>query len=410
MSVVSEVISGGPPEHPSDHRAPRRAVGALAVAVLVAGGTWMALQQDRTAPVHRGTPGSTAAPASPLLEVPARPLRPTLTGVSAGGPNGLRLLAGGGALTVVDAESGARSPVKGVPLRPGRAFTRLLPVAGGTVVVVGDDQSGGEIGPGWVYLLRPGRAPVELVRADEVFLGARPGRLWGFVYPRQQGAKATLVEVTTGGRLLSRRPVPQSWQPLADTGSGLLVAAYREEGPGELTVVDPMSLRVLRSLAQVTYVAAATPRMAAWVICGGATCDLVVGHLRAGPRRTFRLDANDGIGRAVFSPDERRLAIAHFGLHGGERPGTPGFVELLDLETGQHTRVPGVGTPEKQAADLSWSPDGRWLAIGVRWPEDGYQRLGVWPVSGGPVVALPGSLPGGNVSALLAVTSTGAAA
>ncbi|MGI8698896.1 MAG: TolB family protein, partial [Mycobacteriales bacterium] len=322
----------------------------------------------------------------------------------------LRLLAGGGALTVVDAESGARSPVKGVPLPPGRAFTQLLPVAGGTVVVVRDDQSGGEIGPGWVYLLRPGRAPVELVRADEVFLGARPGRLWGFVYPRQPGAKATLVEVTTGGRLLSRRPVPQSWQPLADTGSGLLVAAYREEGPGELTVVDPMSLRVLRSLAQVTYVAAATPRMAAWVICGGATCDLVVGHLRAGPRRTFRLDANDGIGRAVFSPDERRLAIAHFGLHGGERPGTPGFVELLDLETGQHTRVPGVGTPEKQAADLSWSPDGRWLAIGVRWPEDGYQRLGVWPVSGGPVVALPGSLPGGNVSALLAVTSTGAAA
>jgi len=403
MSVVSEVISGGPPDHPGANTSARLVVGALALAVLVTGGTWMALQQDRTAPVHRGTPGSTAAPPSPLLEVPARPLRPTLTGVSAGGPSGLRLLVGGGSLSVVEAVTGARSTV-GVSVPPGGAVTQLLSVAGGILVVVQQDQPGGDSGPGSVHLLRPGRGPVEVLAADEVVASARPGRFWAFVYPRRQGSKATFIEATTGGQLLSTRPVPAGWQLLADTGDGLLVAAYRQEGPGELMTVDPVSLRVRRVLEPITYVAAATPRMAAWTGLGCTdTCDLVVGDLRDGRRRTFRLAMHAGIS-AVFSPDERQLAIAYFGQHGDERTRRPGFVEVLDLVTGRRTRVPGVATPEKQAAEVCWSRDGRWLGIAVRWPEEGYQRVGIWPVAGGRVVELPVPLPARYSSALLAVT------
>lgn len=286
---------------------------------------------------------------------------------------------------------------------------QLLPVTGGTLVVVMPDQSGGESGPGWVYLMRPGRAPVEVLRADEVVGSARPGRVWAFIYARQQGGKSTLVEATTGGRMLSKRLVPEGLHLEADTGNGLLVATYRQEGPGELSIVDPVSLRVRRSIGQVTYVAAATSRVAAWAICSGV-CILVVGDVRGGQQpRTFQLATNAGIGAAAFSPDERRLAIAYNGRHGFDRRGTPGFVDVLDLSTGHPTRVPGVGTPEKQAAQLCWSKDGRWLGIVVRWPEQGYQRLGVWPASGGRVVELPGRLPARDSSALLAMTPENAA-
>jgi hypothetical protein len=342
-------------------------------------------------------------------EVRAAPLRPELAGVSTAGPSGLRLLAGGDSLTSVDAATGLSAPVRSVPLPPGGAVTQLLPVTGGTLVVVMPDQSGGESGPGWVYLMRPGRAPVEVLRADEVFWSAQPGRFWGFSPARQHGSTGTLVEATTGGRLLSRRPVPEGWRVSTDTGNGLLVAAYSQEGPGDLSLVDPVSLRARRSLGPVTYVAAATPRLAAWVICSG-TCGLVVGDLRGGGQpRTFQLPTNAGIGSAAFSPDQRKLAIAYFGRHGFDRPGTPGFVEVLDLVTGHRSRVPGVGTPEKRAAVVCWSSDGRWLGIAVRWPEQGYQRLGVWPASGGRVVELPGRLPARDSSALLAMTPENAA-
>ncbi|MGI8681432.1 MAG: hypothetical protein ACR2JO_04740 [Mycobacteriales bacterium] len=333
-------------------------------------------------------------------------MSPELAGVRTPGPGGLRLLAGGDSLNVVDAATGTRSPDTGVAVPPGGAVTELLSVGGGTLVVVQPDQSGTESGIGRVYLLRPGPAPAELARADEVVAGARPGRIWAIVHSRQPGGKTTLAEVTSAGRPLSKRLVPESWQLLADTGSGLLVAAYRQEPPGELMILDPVSLRVGRSVGPVTEVVAATPRLAAWTGPSCAErCDLIVGDPRDDRRKTFRLDANFGVGRAVFSPDERQLAIAYYGRHGFDRPATAGFVEVLDLGTGHRTRVPGVATSEKQAADVCWSSDGRWLGIGVRWPEQGYQRLAVWPVSGGPVVELPGRLPVSYASALLAMTS-----
>lgn len=323
------------------------------------------------------------------------------------GPSGLDLLAGGGALTVVDASTGSRTAVDGVSLPPGGAVTQLTLVPAGALAVVQPDQAGGDTGPGWVYLVRPGRAPLRLVRADEVMAGARPDRFWGFVYPRQQGSEGTLSEVTTEGRLLSERKVPASWQPLADTGSGLLVGVYRQTGGGQLVIIDPVSLQVDRSLGEVSYVAGASPTMAAWTEPGqggcGVSCDLVVGSTRGAQRRTFRLTLDSGLGSAVFSPDGRRLALAYFGRHGGEGTATPGFVEVLDLATGRRTRVPGVATPQKQAAEVTWSRDGRWLGIAVRWRSEGYERLAVWPVSGGPVVELPGRLPARDSSPLLAV-------
>ena len=340
-------------------------------------------------------------------EVRAAPLPPELAGVSTAGPSGLRLLAGGDSLTSVDAATGARTSVASVHVPPGSAVVQLEPVHGGTLVVVTSTQS--DVAVGWVYLERPGGPAVKLLRTDEVVAGARLGRFWGFIYAREQGGKATLVEVTTAGRVLSRRLVPGGWHLEADTGNGLLVATYRQEGPGELSIVDPVSLRVRRSIGQVTYVAAATSRVAAWAICSGV-CILVVGDVRGGQQpRTFQLATNAGIGAAAFSPDERRLAIAYNGRHGFDRRGTPGFVDVLDLSTGHPTRVPGVGTPEKQAAQLCWSKDGRWLGIAVRWPEQGYQRLGVWPASGGRVVELPGRLPARDSSALLAMTPENAA-
>jgi len=389
---------------------------------VLAAGTWAVLHRTSTQPVAEHT---TDAPRTPTSAPPSLPsvriapaIEPTLSGVATGGPAGLRLLVGGPELTLVDAATGARSRVTGVPLPQGRSIVQLVPVPSGTVVVVlPTPRDAGETG--WVYLLRRGRAAIEVARADGVLSGPSSGRIWAYSYP-PDGQRATLTALAADGRLLSRGVLPEGWVPEAVTERGLLVSVHRGEGPGDLSTVDPVSLQVRQSLGQSLYVVAATARQAAWLSAtaerGGE--DLMVADFRTGRQRSYRLATGFSVGAGAFSPDGRQLAIAYHGRHGvvgytglegANASAAPGFVEVLDLASGDRTRIPEVGTPEKQSADLSWSPDGRWLAIGVRWPEEGYQRIGLWPASHGPLLALPDKIPGGYISALLAVTPDGAA-
>lgn len=419
---MTEVISGGPPERPPADPRVRRAAGVLTAAAVLVAGTWVALHRTSTEPAAEHTTDAPRTPASAPPSLPsvriAPAIEPTLSGVATGGPAGLRLLVGGPALTAVDAVTGARDPVDGVPLPAGRSIVQLVQVPSGTVVVVlPTPRDAGEAG--WVYLLRRGRAALEVARADGVLPGLSSGRIWAYSYP-PDGKRATLTALGTDGRVLSRRVLPEGWVPEADTEGGLLVSVHRGEGPGDLSTVDPVSLRVRQSLGQSTYVVAATSRQAAWVPATpepGAD-DLMTVNFRTGRQRSYRVASGFSLGTSAFSPDGRQLAIAYHGRHGlvgntgpegTNTAAAPGFVEVLDLASGDRTRVPGVGTPEKQSADLSWSPDSRWLAIGVRWPEEGYQRIGLWPASHGPLLALPDKIPGGYVSALLAVTPDGTA-
>lgn len=406
---MAEVISGGPPERPSADRASRVAVAVLAAAAVLSAGTWVGLHRSSSTSAQRppiSDAGGTPTPS--IFSAPLAPLQPVLSGVSTAGPIGLRLLAGGPALSLVDAGTGVRSPVASVDVPADHAVAQLEPVGAGTLVVVISTASNDEAG--WVYLELPAGPAVKLLRADRVVPGARPGRFWAYTYSRRQGAKSTLVEATTTGRVLSTRLVPAGWEVEADTGGGLLVAASPVEGPGELLLVDPTTLLVRRSLGPVAIVVAASASLVAWTTDPGChqRCDLLVADPALGVRRGYRLATNFAGANGAFDPSGRRVAIAYFGRHAVDGPATSGFVEVLDLATGRRTRVPGVATPQKQAAAVSWFKDGRWLGIAVQWPDEGYQRLAVWPVSGGPVRELPGRLPAGYSSALLALPSRSA--
>jgi hypothetical protein len=169
-------------------------------------------------------------------------------------------------------------------------------------------------------------------------------------------------------------------------------------------------MAVINRLGPVDYVVAATSTQAAWTSyrCV-AHCALTVLDLPTGHRRTIPLPPDFYPGHAVFSPDGRRLAIAYYGLHPQQAGGpAPGFVEVRDVADAGTVRIPGVATAVKQSAEMAWTPDGTGLALSVGFPDTDTRRVGLWPISGGPVRVLPGSFAGGSdPSALIALPSAG---
>jgi hypothetical protein len=80
-------------------------------------------------------------------------------------------------------------------------------------------------------------------------------------------------------------------------------------------------------------------------------------------------------------------------------PARPGFAGILDLRTSVLTSVPGLATPPSNHADVTWSADGRWLVLGVKWPEE--ELIAIWRPDS-EVIILPLALPGEPTTATLA--------
>jgi Tol biopolymer transport system component len=79
------------------------------------------------------------------------------------------------------------------------------------------------------------------------------------------------------------------------------------------------------------------------------------------------------VGSAAFSPDGKRIAFTKSGdplctnVFGDEK------LMILDLETGEMTPVPGAGSTFFWIDQLSWSPDGKFLAGSANGP--GYGKI-----------------------------------
>jgi hypothetical protein len=91
----------------------------------------------------------------------------------------------------------------------------------------------------------------------------------------------------------------------------------------------------------------------------------------------------------VLSPDDRRLAMSFPAdyLGNGQQPG---LIRVLDLRTGAWRQVPGVTAP---FFNLTWSPNGQWLAAGVSWPD--HKRLIYWRLGAAQLQLQRHPLPGG---------------
>jgi hypothetical protein len=311
----------------------------------------------------------------------AQPPAPWVGGRRSTGPAGLRLLVTGANPRVVDAGTAVATPPPGVRLAPDAGVT-AFPVGRSMIAVVARAWAAG------IYLLLPGAEPMVLGRESAVSPTA-DGQLIVVASPRGR----TIVFGIALDR--SVRWEWRSTEPLTvlrDTPSGLVL--QRLSGPvgaGELVLVDRESGVPRRVLGRARWAVAASDRAAAWVPADCADpCSLAVGELRGGSRRDYPMPDGRTPESGAFSPDGRLLALTFPALDDGESI-RPGYIGVLDLQTGAVVPVPDVRTAPELGANLAWSPDGRWLVIGVKWPD--HQTIAFWR-PGGDLRVLATTLPG----------------
>ncbi|MFL5913628.1 MAG: hypothetical protein ACJ768_24090 [Gaiellaceae bacterium] len=330
----------------------------------------------RPSPLPAPTGASSAASDRPSASV----AMPWLGGRRGTGPAGLRLLVAGADPRVVDAATGVARPPPGIRLPAGAGVT-AVPVGRSTIAVVGYAWGAG------IFLQLPG--------ADPLVLGGRSA-----VTPSLDGQ--LIVVASRSGRtivsgLAVDRGVRWEWQSsdaitvLRDTPFGLVLQRSGRSVGGELVLVDRESGAVRRMLGRDRSVVAAGDRAAAWVPADCAKlCSLAVSKLRGGGRRDYPMPYGRMPESGAFSPDGRWLALT-FPAFGVGPVIRPGYVGVLDLRTGGVLPVPQVRTAPELGADVTWSTDGRWMIIAVKWPD--HQTIAFWR-PGGELRVLATNLPG----------------
>jgi len=318
---------------------------------------------------------------------------PRLSGRVGLGPPGLRLLVDRAEPRVVDVHTLAVTPVPGLQLPPGQP-ARVVQLGRGRLAAVAPlyGRHGG------TYLVRPGRPP-KLLRGVGMVVPGRDGTL--VVAVSRLGA-STVTGFDAAHRVRWQWSRRGTVDPLRDTPAGLVVASYRTATVAypQLQVVDRRTGTVRRRLGEARRALAVDDRSVAWLPARcGLDCPLVRTELAVGTTRGYRLPERRVPAAAAFAPDGRHLALSFPGVPVSTRPwAKPGFVAVLDVRTGALTRVAGLSTPASQHVDVTWSADGRWLVLGVSWPEQ--ELIALWRPNSR-LVIVPLALPGGPATARL---------
>jgi hypothetical protein len=325
---------------------------------------------------------------------PASNVHPRLTGVPYTASARVPLVLGGPRLVAL---GGARLPAGRVPVRDGESIGRVLAVPSGLVVSVNPAQFvDGEPASKVYFVPRTGAARL-LVATDWVFAAADGRSIFAERFGQSAGGTNEVLQVSLSGKVLARHRVPSGWSLQADSVAGLLVVDMKSDGRhSTVKTVDRKTFAVLRHLGKTGWIVGSTATRAAWTNAQcDSGCDLVITDLSSGRRRTLPTEDRFGVSVVAFSPDGKRVAIAYSGRHSQQAGGeAAGFVDVVDLATGARHRVPGVATDIKQAADLAWTPDGRWLAIAVGITDQSVRLVGLWPANGGAVRVFPTRVPG----------------
>ena len=396
--MTDEIVGGGPP---------RRRTGLVVVLVAAA--------LLGYAVTHRGRPAPPAAPAAaPRAAQPVPGLarqavsaaeRADLSGRVAAGPAGLRILVDGTDPRIVDAHTLDVRPIPGLALPPGHAAQVLQ--LGRTLAALVPLYGSGR----GMYLVLPGRPAVPFGAADLVL----PGRDGDLLAATHWAGSTTVTGLTLDHRVRWRWTLPGTVDPLRDTPAGLVVARYPDvfSGDAEMLLLDKRTGQLRRRLGHGRYPLATDDRSLAYVPARCVPdCAVIRTELATGASRRYQMPAGREPAVGVLSPDGRRLAVSFAGLPAtGRTPARPGFVGVLDLRGSAPpaapgaatapglTVVPGLSTPPAQHADVIWSADGRWLVLGVTWPEE--ELIALWRPAQR-LIILPVALPGEPTDATLA--------
>jgi hypothetical protein len=335
-------------------------------------------------------------PEPPAAAPSPAPGLPRLNGDRIHGPEGLRVLVSGRFPQIIDTSIGHSAPVPGLRLDAGeRAALQAVP--GGTVATVTTPRTSRER----TVLLTPTGASVRLGEEVAVVPAARGTDL--YVASRSPGS-TKVTQTTATGAARASWTAGGTLTPLRDTAAGLVVSQVGDRQVAELRVLDPRSGAIRRRLAVGSIVVAIGPESVAYVSGSCALdCPVTVARYADGRSIDYRMPAGTGNPlTGAFSPDGRWLAL---GVPGQYRNGrltvVPGFAEVLDLRTRTVTAVPGVATVAERAADVSWFGDG--LVLGVWSNERG--QVGLWtpqhPEQG--LRVLPADPPGDEAFAAVTV-------
>jgi hypothetical protein len=391
--VVGELLEHGPPRA---HR-PRWVSGLAALAVL-AGGGYLVGHGDgllrsgaSPAPSPASSPAATVSPESPAAPVaqgrpwPAVPgacgnvvERPQVSAVRLRERTGLQVLVGGAGLRAVELDSGRVRRVRGAFVGR-RQVSTLVSDGRRTHAIAGScsrTSSAGEVMRVDGLVARH----VATRPADTVLAGA--GESWGMRFETSPGLGYNLQPLGGG----EATALPADFAPLAATSRYFVGGFYRglfgNDLP-QLAVVGRSARRGLTTFGRGTPLAAVRGGMVSSRGCGtGRRCVLDRTPLDGGPSRLLttlagRSPSSDATvardGRSVAfltarSRPDPRLRLDH--------PGGPSDVVVLDAVTGATAVVPGLELAPKSFVGLAFSPDGRWLVVGLN---DGSRtRLLVW--------------------------------
>lgn len=213
----------------------------------------------------------------------------------------------------------------------------------------------------------PATGPARLIgRANALIPGAY-GVCWLQTFPRSgHGPSSLVASGADGQRHFRRLSVPYADDVVAAAPGTVLAAstAPLPDDPNAMAQPVPIKLRnddgTTRTLDRAgSSVLAVHNALIAWSRPDGSirTENVETG----GPVRQYKVRADPltvppaDIG--AFSPDDRQLAVAVPGLPTGIRAGnlaSYGYIEVIDLATGDIRRVSGVKIPAKTPPALGW--------------------------------------------------------
>jgi hypothetical protein len=299
--------------------------------------------------------------------VSAAPLR-TRTGV--------RALVGD-RLTTVDVDSGA---VRAAPRLPDHLWAFGVGVTGsGTYALLGECGTG----------VDGQRTEVARVLADGTLRAVSRGNydqlLAGGNHPwavvDDPLGDRSRVDPLDGGRTLA---LPTGFGALGGFGESLVGTVPGDDADTSFTieVLDPRTGHVGVQLGPAVSVGM-SHGVVLWTAPGCRTaCRIYTYDLRSGQRATT-VNPVPGVATvwsAVLSPDGDTVALVRErsdpGPYDPGHPGNPNELVTVDLRTGTLHQVPGLVLWSKSSPGVAFSPDSRWLVIGLDEGTD--VRLLVW--------------------------------
>lgn len=330
------------------------------------------------------TPTSTVEPAPPPTRLLHPPARYRLDGTPGAGPAGLRVAIGGRSVGVLDTATGRLTSLPGIRVVPD-ANASLTRTATGLGVSVYSPTRGG------VTVFLPDSGGPAQLGESAYLVPARDGTVLRVQCSPADAQSCRLASVTPRGVVRWQRELAPGSAVVRDTPSGLLTVLDRRDVNGlrVLQLEDARTGSVRRRFGLFSQVLAATERAVAALPPGcDDTCTLLVRDFDGGPLQRYEIPFGR-IYHAEFSPDGTRLALGYGGML-EQDPSVlsdrDGFAVVLDLDSRDVQRVPGLTTGPKTAPLPAWTPDGLLvLATG----NDGVGRIALWRPGARQVTVLP---------------------